>query len=375
MRLARTTAGWLLALLLLIVIGIHVYAQVFRWRAEHLLAELKTLRVEATPATTVLKLRREYASSVTDHGACSEDHCAFWIELTEWKSLILLRSKHPWSERPRYYLVGALRFFGLRLNYLMVNLSVEKGKLRGMNVWLIPMSYGGNGFLSDFSIHARTVSNFRRSADMRRVYAHPNLLVWKPDACTGCSGAMSADFTWQASQEEVERALGFDLSCITRFHDCRTPEEFLPTAAQLLKQDEAQRLAGLRGKIPCDKRMARILGRDSDAVGLVRIKKVNTDGKDRIVDYDLVNVLKGKNLPVSTVYYHPEQLPDTSEAGSDPLSRPLIQVGTERIIFLSEILGQPTPESNCAMMASSIQNLNAALEGIADDRIGHVGEE
>jgi hypothetical protein len=82
MRLARTTAGWLLALLLLIVIGIHVYAQVFRWRAEHLLAELKTLRVEATPATTVLKLRREYASSVTDHGACSEDHCAFWIELT-----------------------------------------------------------------------------------------------------------------------------------------------------------------------------------------------------------------------------------------------------------------------------------------------------
>ncbi len=121
--------------------------------------------------------------------------------------------------------------------------------------------------------------------------------------------------------------------------------------------------------------MARILGRDSDAVGLVRIKKVNTDGKDRIVDYDLVNVLKGKNLPVSTVYYHPEQLPDTSEAGSDPLSRPLIQVGTERIIFLSEILGQPTPESNCAMMASSIQNLNAALEGIADDRIGHVGEE
>jgi len=369
-------AGWLLASLFLMVIGIHIYAQVFRWRAEHLLAELKTLRVEETPATTVLKLRSEFASSVTDHGPCSDDHCAFWIELTEWKSLMLLTSKHPWCERPRYYLVGGLRFFGLRLNYLAVNLRVEKGKLRGLNVWLMPMSYGGNGFLSDFSIHARTVGNFRRSVDRPQVYAHPNLLVWKPDACTGCSGAMSADFTWQASQEEYQRALGFDWSCITRFQDCRTPEEFLPTAAQVLKQDDAQKLADRWGKTPCDTRMARILGRDSDVVGVVRIKKVDTDGEDTIVDYNLTKILKGKSQPLSSVYYFPKQSADAGE-GSDSghLSRPLVIVGTERIIFLSEILGQPTAESNCAMMDPSTQNLSAASEGIADDRTGTLGEE
>jgi len=368
-------AGWLFASLLLMVIGIHVYAQVFRWRGEHLLAELKTLRVEETPATTVLRLRSEYASSVTDHGPCSDDHCAFWIELTEWNSLIMLPSKHPWSERPRNYVVGGLRFFGLRLNYLAANLRVENGKLRGMNVWLIPMSYGGNGFLSDFSIHARTVGNFRRSADRSQVYAHPNLIVWKPDACTGCSGAMSADFTWRASQEEYERALGFDLSCITRFHDCRTPEEFLPTAAQVLKQDDAQKLTDRWGKTPCDPRMARILGRDSDVVGLVRIKKVDTDGEDTIVDYNLIKVLKGKSPPLSGVHYPKQPADAVEESDSGHLSRPLVIVGTESIIFLSEILGQPTPESNCAMMAPTTQNLSAASEGIADDRTGALGEE
>ncbi|HEX9112356.1 MAG TPA: hypothetical protein VF845_12825, partial [Terriglobales bacterium] len=161
MRRVRMIAEWLLALVLLLVIGIHVYAEVFRWRAEHLLAQLKTFRLEETPAATVLKLRSEYDSSVTDHGpysqhassgSCSEDHCTFWIGLTEWNSLIMLTAKHPWSERPRDYLVGGLRFFGLRLNSISANLHVEKGKLRSVDVWFIPMSYRRNGFLSDFSI-------------------------------------------------------------------------------------------------------------------------------------------------------------------------------------------------------------------------------
>jgi hypothetical protein len=56
-------AAWLLALLFLLPLSIHIYAEVFRWRAEHLLTQLKALRVEEAPATTVLRLRSEYASS------------------------------------------------------------------------------------------------------------------------------------------------------------------------------------------------------------------------------------------------------------------------------------------------------------------------
>ena len=126
---------------------------------------------------------------------------------------------------------------------------------------------------------------------------HPNLIIWKPSACTGCAGAIFADFTWQASREEYERALGFDFSCITRFHECRTPDEFLPTAAQVLKVDEENRLGEMVGKIPCDTRCARILGRDSDFVEVVRIKRVNrSDGKITIADYELMKALKGKTL-------------------------------------------------------------------------------
>jgi hypothetical protein len=372
----------LLVSLLLMVIGIHVYAQVFRWRVEHLLAQLKTLRVEETPAARVLKLRSDYSHHVVGDGPCSEEHCVFSIELTEWESLWTAYTYRPWSERPTYYLVNGLRFFGLRINDFTVSLRIESGRLRRISVWFSPMSYIAHasyvegGFLSNFIVEAETVGNFRRWVNRPQVYLHPNLLVSKPDACTGCSGAISVHFTWQASREEYERALGFDLSCIPRFHDCRTPEEFLPTAAQLLQQDDAQKLTERWGKTPCDTRMARILGRDSDVVGLVRIKKVDTDGEDMIVDYNLVKVLKGKSPPLMGVYYYPKQSADAvEESDSGHLSGPLVIVGTERIIFLSEILGQPTPESNCAMMAPTTQNLSAALEGIADDRTGALGEE
>ena len=77
--------GILVALsLLIVVVGIRIYARVFRMRAEHLLAEVKTFRVEQTSAATVLKLRNEYSSPERGEGACSEQHCMFSIGLTQW---------------------------------------------------------------------------------------------------------------------------------------------------------------------------------------------------------------------------------------------------------------------------------------------------
>ncbi len=382
MRRLRVIAGCLFALLLLMVIGIHVYANVFRWRAEHLLAQLKTLRVEETPAATVLKLRSDYSPHVIGDGPCSEEHCAFSIELTEWESLWRAYTYRPWSERPTYYLMNGLRFFGLRINDFTVSLRIESGKLRSISVWLSPMSYIAHasyvegGFLSNFIIRAQTVGNFSRRVGHPQVYEHPNLYVGKPSGCTGCSGAIYADFTWQASREEYERALGFDLSCITRFHDCRTPEEFFPTAAQVLKEDEEKKLGEMVGKIPCDTRTARILGRDSDFIQVVRIKKVSThDEKVTIADYDLVEALKGKTLNLRDLHYTKQFVDAVEAANSGHLSQRLLQIGTNRIVYFNEILEQPTPWSDCAIMAATPENVGATVEGVTEDRSGVLGRE
>jgi hypothetical protein len=201
MRRARIFAKGAAALLAFLLVGVHVYARVFRFRAERLLTKLKSFQVEETPAAALLRLREDYHSNVTDEGKCSGERCAFSIELIEWESLLRLPSNHAWTERLTYYLVRGLRFFGLRLNYFMASAVVERGKLRSLSVALRPMSYieygrpNELGSLSNIAIGAGTVGNFRRWIGWPRVYEHPNSLVSKPSARTGCSGAINAEFT------------------------------------------------------------------------------------------------------------------------------------------------------------------------------------
>jgi hypothetical protein len=66
----RITLGTVL-LAVTLLLGIQVYAWVFRIRAEHLLAALRTFQVEKTPASDVLKLRSKYRTYTVDQRACS----------------------------------------------------------------------------------------------------------------------------------------------------------------------------------------------------------------------------------------------------------------------------------------------------------------
>jgi hypothetical protein len=361
------------------VICIQIYARLFRFRTERLLSVLRTFQVEETPAATVLRLRSDYLSHVTDHGPCTEARCEFSVVFTQWESLIWLTASHPWTERPTYYLVRGFRFFGLRINYFMATLLVQDGKLRRLSVGLRPMShieYGSpdeHGFLSNIGIGADTVGNFRRWLDPPQLYVHPNLYVWKPNACTGCSGAINVDFTWQASRDEYERALKFDLSCITRFRDCRTPEEYLPSAGKVLKDDHVRNLAEMWGKMPCDARRARVLGRDSDFVDVVRIRRFRSAHDDLVsVDYDLLKTLKGNRPVLDDIYHRKADVVATPNSNS---SESLLKVGAERIIFLSEILGRPTDQSNCSVMILTPEILTATLEGITADRSSILGTD
>ncbi|MGO9084324.1 MAG: hypothetical protein ACLQBK_03790 [Candidatus Sulfotelmatobacter sp.] len=353
-------------------LGVHLYAQIFRIRAEHLLADLKAFQVEETPAAAVLKLRSEYRSETVDQGACSEEHCDFWVGLIEWESL-MRPSSHEWVEQPRELLMRVLRPVGLRLSLFDAHLQVEKGKLRKLDVEFMH-AYVEQERFPNFIADAFTVGNLRYYLGWKYVYEHPNLFVDEPNACTGCSGAIAAYFTWQATRNEFERAMEFDFSCITRFHVCRAVEEFLPSAARLLKADDASLSANMGWKLPCDTRAARILGRDSDLVELARVKQIKgKEGEYVIVDYEPIRALKGENIQLNNVYHRSELAEAvTTNHGS---SQRLLQVGAKRVVFFSTLLDKPSAMSECAVMPNTTEILTATLEGIAADRSATIGKE
>jgi hypothetical protein len=209
------------------------------------------------------------------------------------------------------------------------------------------------------------VGNFRHEVGWPEIYEHPNVFVDKPSMCTGCTWSVDANITWQASPEEFKRVFGFDLSCVTRFRACRTLDEFFPAAAQILKEDAVKRPNNVWGNIPCNARMAHILGRDSDVVGLVRVGNVIADGRDFArIDYELLKLLKGQHMQSKDVRYR------RSFAEIGGRATHSVQVGFVRIVLLNETFGEQFSNSSCAVMLPTPQNMSAVQEGIADDRSG-----
>jgi hypothetical protein len=357
---ALATASFILVALA----GIHINAQIFRFRVGRILSVLKSYQLEETPASVVLKLRSDYRSHVFDKGTCTEQSCEFAITLVEWNSLQTLNVHHAWADRPVYYLLRGLRFFGLRIFYFDAELRVRDGKLGAINLWFLPsnIEFGSSdrpGFLSGFIITVDTVGNFRQAAGSPLLYAHPGIVVWRPSACTGCSGSIHISVTWQATRQEYESALDLNLSCITGFRDCRSVEEFVPSAAEIRKRDADESAGKQWGKIPCDLRAAEILGRDSDFIDVARIKRVRAgENNQLVVDYDVVRRLKGKELSE----YH------TSYSPNAQTNMPPPQIGEARLLFMNEVLGKPSEWSNCAVMPSTPENVEAVSKGIASDR-------
>jgi autonomous glycyl radical cofactor GrcA len=151
-------------------------------------------------------------------------------------------------------------------------------------------------------------------------------------------------------------------------------EQFLPSAAQLLKEDRARFSRNIDWRLPCDTRAARILARDSDLVDLAIVKRIRgEEGEYVIVDYAPLKVLKGRNIQLNNIY-HRRELADAVTTNNGGPERTL-RIGAERIVFLGTLFDKPDATSQCAVMPDTPEILTAALEGVAADRSAVIGQE
>jgi hypothetical protein len=166
----------------------------------------------------------------------------------------------------------------------------------------------------------------------------------------------------------VGKGFGFWGLVITRFRDCKSVEDYLPKAGELHRQENENYVPW--ENIPCDSRMARILGRDGSFVAVVRLKALRpTDGNWVSADYESVKVLKGKEATLRNIQHHPKELGEVVETNKPDSSDPVHKLGPEGILFLSsDLAGHPQPMLHCPLIRPTPENLNAVLEGIADDR-------
>jgi hypothetical protein len=299
---------------------------IFRRRAERLLAEVQALDLRQTPWNQVQSQFRSWGSAVQIDGKtpCDEHSCQMEILLEEGvyrflsgenvfvrlDNYLRWRLKLPDTAGPfvraEVALLHAYIRAGGRPAQVLATLQVHDGIVwtKGFRIIIVAYSPTLFGGVHEYSLmaDAGTLSRFRGSTSNSvdpQVTLHPNYTIGAPGGCEICIAGW-VYFTPYADRADIHRLMQFDLSCLTRFHQCLTQADLMPLAWSQY-QAELRRVQQLwNNPPPCSPSLLEWLGRDSvkmaavEIVGPVRMERAWSTGiRDGHVAARILAPLKG----------------------------------------------------------------------------------
>ena len=332
----------------------------FRRRAVRLLAEVQALDLRQTPWNQVQSQFRSWGSAVQIDGntPCDEHNCHVAIVLEEGVYRFLYsanvfvrldrylrwRLKLPDNASPlgRAYLALLHAYIraGGRPAEVLADLQVHDGIVwkKGLRVVIVAYSPTLFAGVHEYSLmaDAGTLARFRGSTSNSvdpQVTLHPNYTIGAPDGCEICIFGW-VYFTPYADRADIRRLMQFDLSCLTRFHQCLTQADLMPLAWSQY-QAELPRVQQLwTSPPPCSPSLLEWLGRDSIKMAAVEIVgSVHTEsvpplpGRYGHVDVRVLAPLKG--LPD----WHPGELRTVIVTATSREPEVLLRPGLRLIAF------------------------------------------
>jgi hypothetical protein len=205
----------------------------FRWHAQHLLADIRSLDVDRSTWSDARPVMHKWIQDSTPKGACTQDACNFEIDLVQTLPPILVGNPtagaHNWLPR----LVDHL---GLRNAAARAGLTIEHGvvttKWFGEQVtpplrdWHASVNY-----IPYLSASSEETSHFHQIAGGQKLL-HPNRMVQHKGSYVAV--------TFAPDEDPAERAtlMDFRFTCITRLNPCETQADILPEALQMLQEQE-----------------------------------------------------------------------------------------------------------------------------------------
>jgi hypothetical protein len=276
-------------LLVFVWLASQIEQHIFRQRAERLLAEVQAFELRKTTWDQVQSQFRHWgpASEIDTELPCNQHTCSMVITLSEAvytffsKSTVFIRIddylrwrfKQSYMEGPFVRAADFLLRTYIRLGGRPAKLSAIFGMRDGL-LWskdftvtiaaYSPDLFGGVNIYSLLA-GASTVPRFRGSPANSvdpQVTLHPDYVIGGPDGCEVCIAGW-VNFTPYAEPAEIRRLTQFDLSCLTRFHQCLTQADLMPIAWKQY-QVELPRVQELwPSPLPCSPSLLEWLGRDS----------------------------------------------------------------------------------------------------------------
>lgn len=289
----------LCAVLFLTLLACQVEQHVFRRRAELLLSQVQSLELRKTPWQEAQVRLQRWGQNREFGDHCDAHKCSLQITLKEFvfdyftqrNLFVKLDDYFRWRlklsynvgplERMEYSLLQAYLRLGGHPARIIASIGMRdgivwsKGFYVGLETYGHPVFWSGNWRI-EFTLiaTASSVSRLDRSfagLPDPQLMLHPYYSIGRPSGCTICVEGW-AIFTPYAEPADVHRLLQFDLSCLTRWHQCLTQSDIIPVA---WNQYLAERpiVEGSRGELAFSPCLLEILGRDSENIAVVEILK------------------------------------------------------------------------------------------------------
>jgi hypothetical protein len=211
---------------MLLFAAVQFQQHLMRWRAEQLMADMHRIRLYQSTWGDARRLMNRWGAWGHYDGQCTPAECRYGIALVNPSRILSI--VYWFGGRPTVMNVQFIVQDGriLRTSMSLMTTVVERSDLGAASYELI-VSTKSRGSLrrSDSKGSGRVLGRDEQLLD------HPNFKEGSPSGCEIC---MAVELTYAASapQSEIERLTTFDLSCLTRFHQCLMLGELLPSAQE-----------------------------------------------------------------------------------------------------------------------------------------------
>jgi hypothetical protein len=367
---------------------------IFRRKAERLLADVQALELRQTPWSDVQSLLQRWRPDIDSRFPCNDSECSiimdeavfsflhsktFFLRLDDY---LRWRMKLSYEEGPfiraEERLLPIYIRLGGRLALVSASFAARQGilwsKNFSINIWVDnPDLFAGNVY--GLFAAADTVPRFIGSpanSIAPQVELHPNYTIGGPDGCEVCIAGW-VKFTPYANSADIHRLMQFDLSCLTRFHQCFTQTDVMPVAWKQYEAESPQ-LQEMWDKPPgCSPSVLELLGRDSikvatgEVTGAVRNDHIWPTGiRDGHVPIRVLAALKG--LPD----WKPGQIRIVHITAASSGQEAELHKGKQLILFGAwggrhAQIEIDLPRGGCSIVPLNGLNLTLVQRGIAQD--------
>jgi len=384
------------AAIFLALIFVQVEQRLFRRRVERLVAEIQSFELRKTPWPEAQARLARWSANTERDAHCDEHKCSLTITLhdfvfgyvSERNAFERLDDYFRWklnltySTGPFYRLEMGLVRLSMRAGghpaKIVADVGMREGIVwsKGISIWIetyvhdVEICSGSEW--CEYTLMAQTgsASSFRLHHSSwvgPQLMLHPNYSIGRPDGCEGCVLGW-AKFTPYADPADVHRLMELNLSCLTKWHPCRTQMDIMPNAWTQYEAD-GLRVDALWDHITCSPLMLELLGRDNAhiAVGEIVAYEEKVDGPgyyfgtasvrmmERLKGAEDWNIGEMRSLPV--------------EAGKMSAIESL-RPGT-KLIFAGRVGYTKGMEINlntlCRVISANEANLTLVRRGIAQD--------